>query len=201
MEVKCLTQDQIEFIKQALIRYDVIYDDVRAEMIDHIASAVEQKMQLENLDFWDAYRLYMIDNKKELLKNNNKPYLYYWNSIKSFAKTLYQPVNLIFGLLLLTLYYFFKPLIDLKNIYYWYFYFPIIFLLINTLIFRLLEKKNYLYVENLALNLMFIYFFNLFVNGFATHFIGTCYTLGISVYLFNAFVIHYISTIKKHRQP
>lgn len=114
MEVKCLTQDQLEFIKQALIRYDVIYDDVRAEMIDHIASAVEQKMQLENLDFWDADRLYMIENKKELLKNNNKPYLYYWHSTKSFAKTLYQPVNLVFGLLLLILYYFFKPLIDLK---------------------------------------------------------------------------------------
>ncbi|MBD3725032.1 MAG: hypothetical protein IE891_09740, partial [Flavobacteriaceae bacterium] len=49
-----LNKEQIKFIDNYLKNSEVIYYDIRMEMLDHIASAVEQKMEAENLDFYDA---------------------------------------------------------------------------------------------------------------------------------------------------
>ncbi len=65
-----LTREQIQFIDQYLLKSEVFFVDTRMELTDHIASAVEEKMQSENLDFYDAFKDYMIVNKKELLKQN-----------------------------------------------------------------------------------------------------------------------------------
>ena len=54
-----LTTENIQFIDNYLKNSEVIYYDIRVEMIDHVATAVEQKMEAENLDFYDAFkRLY-----------------------------------------------------------------------------------------------------------------------------------------------
>ena len=64
-----LTKEYIQFIDNYLKNSEVIYYDIRMEMHDHVASAVEQKMEAENLDFYDAFKSYMVVNKKEVLKN------------------------------------------------------------------------------------------------------------------------------------
>lgn len=46
-----ITQEQIKFIDNYLQKSDVIFVDIRDELTDHIASAVEEKMDAENLDF------------------------------------------------------------------------------------------------------------------------------------------------------
>lgn len=58
-------------------------------MLDPIALAVEQKMENENIIFYDACKEYMLKNKKELLKSNNKMTTHYINAIRYFSKTLY----------------------------------------------------------------------------------------------------------------
>mgnify|MGYP003609994852 FL=1 len=63
-----LTAENIQFIDNYLKNSEVIYYDIRMEMLDHVATAVEQKMEAENLDFYDAFKSYMVVNKKEILK-------------------------------------------------------------------------------------------------------------------------------------
>ena len=46
-----LSSENIKFIDNYLKNSEVIYYDIRMEMLDHVATAVERKMQTENLDF------------------------------------------------------------------------------------------------------------------------------------------------------
>lgn len=61
-----LTQEQILFIDNYLRNSGVRYADIRFEMTDHVAAA------LENIDgdFYEDFRLYMIRNKRDLLASN-----------------------------------------------------------------------------------------------------------------------------------
>jgi hypothetical protein len=65
-----LNQNQIQFIDGYLHRNDVIYVDIRAEMIDHIATGVEEKMKDEDFDFHDAFVSYVNSNHKEIFSMN-----------------------------------------------------------------------------------------------------------------------------------
>lgn len=51
-----LSAENIKFIDNYLKNSEVIYYDIRMEILDHVATAVEQKMQTENLDFYDAFK-------------------------------------------------------------------------------------------------------------------------------------------------
>jgi len=66
-----LTKEDIQFIDNYLIKSGVIYIDIRTEMLDHIATAVEARMQSENDCFYDAFKAYMIENKKSLLDSQS----------------------------------------------------------------------------------------------------------------------------------
>ncbi len=63
-----LSIENIWFIDNYLEHSGVYYYDVRLEMIDHIASKLEEKY--ENNTFEEAFKMYMLENKKELLENN-----------------------------------------------------------------------------------------------------------------------------------
>lgn len=69
--MKQLSQEQIKFIDTYLQKSDVVFVDIRAELTDHVASAVEEKMEAENLDFHDAFKDFMIHNKKEILRERS----------------------------------------------------------------------------------------------------------------------------------
>jgi len=100
-----LTSKEIVFIDNYLQKSDVIFIDIRAEMTDHIATAVEDKMQQEDLDFYDAFKDFMSVNKKEILRRNNSNFKYFQEAILSFSKTLYQPYNLVFAASLILIFY------------------------------------------------------------------------------------------------
>lgn len=51
-----LSKENIQFIDNYLKNSGVSYFDIRMEMLDHVATAVEQKMTVENLDFYDAFK-------------------------------------------------------------------------------------------------------------------------------------------------
>ncbi len=63
-----LTKEEIKFIDKYLKKSEVVFDDLRLELVDHVASAVSFKMVNENLDFYHAFKIYMLENKKNILK-------------------------------------------------------------------------------------------------------------------------------------
>jgi len=68
-----LTQDNIQFIDNYLQAADVKHIDIRVEMIDHVATAIETEMKNgDERDFYYIFKDYMIANKKRLLKDNKK---------------------------------------------------------------------------------------------------------------------------------
>ena len=81
-----LSKEQIRFIDNYLRKSEVFFVDTRMELTDHIATAVEEKMQAENLDFYDAFKNYMVVNKKKLLKQNKTS----WSNLKKMAQTFFR---------------------------------------------------------------------------------------------------------------
>lgn len=61
-----LTEENIAFIDSYLKNSGVRYIDVRYEMTDHIATALEEREG----GFYENFRQYMLENKKSLLKSN-----------------------------------------------------------------------------------------------------------------------------------
>jgi len=90
-----LTKENIKFIDNYLKNSQVEYFDIRMEMVDHISSAIEEKMQIENLDFYETFKNYMLENKKELLIRNEKFMKWSFSNILPFFKILYKTNNII----------------------------------------------------------------------------------------------------------
>src|SRR6478735_2572966 len=98
-----LDKEQIHFIDTYLQNSKVVYADVRIEMVDHIATAVEEKMDREQLDFYDAFKDFMVLHKTELLEKSEKNF-FSWEGLLPFLRFLVQPVMLVFGALLFWLF-------------------------------------------------------------------------------------------------
>jgi hypothetical protein len=68
-----LTQDNIKFIDTYLENSDVKYIDIRLEMVDHVATAIEAEMTAgDTRDFYYIFKDYMVANKRRLLDNNDE---------------------------------------------------------------------------------------------------------------------------------
>ena len=63
-----LTKENIQFIDNYLENSGVKYIDIRFEMTDHVATALEG---MEG-SFYDSFKSYMLQHKKELLQSNSK---------------------------------------------------------------------------------------------------------------------------------
>lgn len=93
--MKKLTKEDIQFIDNYLLKSGVEYMDIRVEMIDHVATAVEIKMETQNECFYDVFKAYMLENKKDLIKQSDyskkifksllKEVFYYALSLKSLV--------------------------------------------------------------------------------------------------------------------
>src|SRR5690606_15344035 len=149
-----LSNTELQFIDNYLKNSDVKYFDIRMELADHIASAVEEKMQKENMDFYEAFKEYMVTNKKTLL-NQNK-----YSLSKSFtiiARGYYHWATFVFIILSLaitqlSLIYFgeLETLLFLITISYF------VFLLI---LYILIGKKglNYSAIAHLGISMVVVY--------------------------------------------
>ena len=89
-----LSSENIKFIDNYLKSSEVIYYDIRMEMLDHVATAVEQKMEAENLDFYDAFKSYMVVNKKSLVEQNEKTLKFNYSVVVTFLKYCLKFTNL-----------------------------------------------------------------------------------------------------------
>jgi hypothetical protein len=197
-----LSNQEIRFIDQYLQKADVIFVDVRSELTDHIASAVEEKMELEELPFYDAFKAYMVVNKKMLLASRRMNFTNYKNGMIRFSKTLIKPQNIIFAIMLLFGFHYLNQLISLEMMSQVLFFMIFLFVFVQAIYTFFIIKKRYLYLENSSSVLLVIYYVNLFLNGFglyAKNFIGNQFSIGITLFLLFAYVGYCITTIRKFR--
>lgn len=86
--MKTLTADQVQFIDTYLTQIGVEYEDIRYEMTDHVASALEE---MEG-DFMERFKIYMLQNKETLLTESKT---FGWQAgkraMKIFLRTLINP--------------------------------------------------------------------------------------------------------------
>lgn len=199
-----LTNQELQFIDKYLENSDVKYLDIRMELTDHIASAVENKMQSENLDFYDAFKEYMVVNKKALLKRNS------YSIKKSFeiiSKGYYHLTTLIFVFLSiiitqLSLTYF-EELKTLFNIILLCYFIFIISL------YLLIGKKglNYSVIAYLGFSMLLVYqvfnfAFGLFRKGLEKDNVSV-YGFALMVLLLTSFMVFirlYIVQYKKYKK-
>ncbi len=68
-----LTKENIQFIDTYLDNSDIVFVDIRMEMVDHVASGIEAKMsEGDTRDFYFIFKDYMVENKAKLLDDNRK---------------------------------------------------------------------------------------------------------------------------------
>lgn len=196
-----LSTQEIHFIDNYLQKHDFVFVDIRAEMIDHIAAAVEDKMSKEAIDFYDAFKNYMITNRKDILKSNKQNWSFSFSEIKKFTQFLVRPQMLV----ILVLLFMASNLLShnkafnyfMKHSGHYFFYSMFFIAIIQLVYFYFILKKRFYYIEKNGQLLAILYWINLlFLKPFGetdnTSFYGTL----IFLYLFFGYVLFSITQIR-----
>ncbi len=200
-----LTKENIQFIDTYLKNSDVIYIDIRQEMLDHIASGVEQKMATGQQDFYDAFKEYMVVNKSEILKNNRNRSSFSWDVIRQFLLFLVKPYSLGVGVLLFMFFknvdvnLYFSEDFTVKNLF---FVLVLTALLFQSGYINLYLKKRFYAVEKTSIILAMIYYGQIFVFPSFGKEQVSYWTLTFFSFLFFGYVVFFIQELikfHKHR--
>ncbi|TQD40781.1 hypothetical protein FKR84_02025 [Haloflavibacter putidus] len=155
-----MDKQKIKFIDNYLTKSGVDFLDIRMEMLDHVASAVEEKMQKENLDFYDAFKSYMLKNKNELLKTSGK---YRWSLDKKLLLLIGKNLFLAKSLLLLFALGAIKYFSTVQNISWLYSVLvlsPLFYLGVPAVIYR---KFKFSFTQRLGLFSVIVNYFTYFI--------------------------------------
>lgn len=160
-----LSKENIQFIDKFLQRNDVIYVDIRAEMIDHIATAVEERMEHEEVDFYETFKVYVTSNKKEIFRMNKGIWWFSLQELKKYFRVLIRPTSLIINLCLIL----FFVLLRNHDFYLSFkenlpFYFLMAFLFVsvlNVIYFWIIRRERYFFIERNSIILLILYWINL----------------------------------------
>lgn len=92
-----LAKEDIQFIENYLENSEILYADIRMEMTDHVASAIEAQIQSgDDRGFYHIFKDYMVTHKSRLLENNKK---FIRNADMSIfvklKKQLLKPLNIV----------------------------------------------------------------------------------------------------------
>lgn len=195
-----LTTDNIHFIDNYLKNCEVIYYDIRMEMLDHVATAVEQKMEAENLDFYDAFKSYMVANKMEILKGNKLWPGFSKDITLNFLKFLLHPIIIVIGV---SFYFFYKNVatfsyfsesFTIRNLF---FVFMIILAFFQLIYFCLILKQRFFVLEKLGGLLVFIYYLQMFFMNQHNDEIPSNVTLTLFSYIIIAYVVYFGKEVYK----
>ncbi len=199
-----LSKENIQFIDTYLQNHDVFYVDVRFEMIDHIASAVEEKMQNENIDFYDAFKNYMILNKNEILKQNNDTSSFSLNEFKRFFVFLLNPSAVIFAVIV---YFGFNRIniqnrtINPFNFYSFFFFIVILIAVFQITYFYFILKKRFYAIEKNGQILLVVYYLNMFLlNNYGNSDKPSLISITIVFFLLFSYSLFFVKEILKFRK-
>ena len=96
-----LRSENIQFIDTYLKNSDIIFTDIRIEMVDHIASEIEYLMDSgDTRGFYHTFKDYMVENKKKLLKDRKE---YYKASDKKIFRMLFKKLMSFQGVIIFLL--------------------------------------------------------------------------------------------------
>jgi hypothetical protein len=198
-----LTKEEIQFIDTYLLKSEVFYVDIRQEMIDHVATAVEAMMAEEGLDFYDAFKAYMVVHKKELLKNNVIRWKFSWDVIRQFGLFLIKPFQLVLAVVLFFLF----RLVDINR------YFSdgftvanLFFVLVLSLAvfqlcyFQLYLKKRFYVIEKTGSLLMILYYMQLFFMPFFDKAAVSSTTVTVFSFLYLAYLSFFAQALVRFNQ-
>ena len=188
-----LSLENTKFIDQYLKKSEVVFDDLRLELVDHIASAISFKMEEEQVGFYDAFKNYMVENKKSLLKAGmaNHTFNFKIAFLKFFQFLSLKEVVIFSVVVLFIAINNFKELItqNMENIQIGIgtaiFYFAVIWVI---LFYGILKKRFFVLENNFVLLVMFYHLMNLTrylsdkvqVKFYSTVFIGLIIVLFIA---------------------
>jgi len=159
-----LSKEELEFIDNYLKNSGVEYIDVRLEMLDHVASAVEIKMKEEQTDFYETFKAYMVVNKKELLRQTNTfAKESFKKVVKMIGKNLFHPLSLVITaavvIITVVLFDFLKQHLILFSLGLFFLEFVAIVLITKTY-----KKQKYLHLQKLVSIIMsFDYIMHMYV--------------------------------------
>ncbi|SFW56859.1 hypothetical protein [Cellulophaga fucicola] len=163
-----LTKENIKFIDTYLKNSDIMFTDVRTEMVDHVATAVSEEMDSKNLTFYDAFKAYMVVHKKDLLQYN-KQFRKTTDKIvlKSLFKKFIAPLNVCIMVASFFLLIQFFPLGEKKFLKFVPFGFLIITILVYYIVVLKKRKQRFSGIERAGLILTFLFqLYNAFQNPF-----------------------------------
>lgn len=195
-----LSPQNIQFIDNYLKNSEVIYYDIRMEMLDHVSTAVEQKMEAENLDFYDAFKIYMVVNKKEILKENKLWPGFSKDIILKFLKFLMHPILILIGVSFYLFYKnvdisgYFSESLTIRNLFYVIFIFLALFQLIY---FRFILKQRFFVLERLGGLLTIIYYLQMFFMYQRNDKTPSMFSLTLFSYITIAYLIYFTKEVYK----
>jgi hypothetical protein len=187
-----LSKENLQFIDNYLKFNEVVYFDIRLEMLDHVATAVEQKMNEEQLEFYDAFKEYMVQNKKEVMKFN-KGTGFYFQPIKKFGLFLFKPLSLVLGALALLFSKFLVLYLGINNIsLYIVIIFAVFFYSFFIANYYVCNRRRFFFLEQNGTILFLLLQFGQFFNRSANQSTETSIFINtILLYLFLSFVYFY----------
>ncbi|CAM1349487.1 hypothetical protein [Tenacibaculum insulae] len=171
-----LTKEQTKRINDFLEGIGVNYIDIRYEMVDHIASEIEEKVTdtdtfFENQRFQTVFVRYMLSKKDALQKKYQKIVKRrFWGDVKTMFKNMGKETlkikNLLFLVILVATTYTFS-LFNIKNTLTYLFVLLIIIYCYNGYIFSRAAKKygTIKVIQSYTLLLTFMSYFPLYVNN------------------------------------
>jgi hypothetical protein len=198
-----LTKEEIQFIDTYLIKSEVFYVDVRQELIDHVATAVEASMAEENLDFYDAFKEYMVMHKKELLKNNVIRWKFSWEVTRQFGLFLIKPMQLVMVVALFFLFRFvdinryFSDGFTVANLF---FVLVLGLAVFQLCYFQLYLKKRFYVIEKMGSLLMVLYYFQLFFMPFFDESAVSSLTVTVFSFLYLAYLSFFVQALVRFNQ-
>ncbi len=166
-----LTKEDIQFIDTYLENSDIVFADIRMEMVDHVASGIEAQIEAgDERDFYDVFKDYMIENKARLLKNNKKFIKSADKKIlKAFLKEFVRPLTLLLFIVSSVGFYFLYKISNIEIFRLFVSIVPLLgltgFILTYMVYNRVKNYKRFSVVERLAFPFLAFYQLpNIFIN-------------------------------------
>lgn len=160
------SNEQIRKINHSLLKEDKVYDNiVRLELVDHIASVLEEKgLPFEEgfKDYWHSKEKVMLitEAKKQIESKKERVEIYFW---KQFTK----PIHLLFVLsLYLALRFSIKQQNSFESFIKWSIIILMSAMIISFVIEKFLAKRKYFYIKSLCGSISLFYVVSLQLSKF-----------------------------------
>lgn len=167
-----LTPQNIQFIENYLENSDIIYADIRMEMTDHVASALEDKInQGDRRDFYYIFKDYMVENKAKLLNSFKAQKKKTFNKfVQRLLKSLISLKSIVLSIVFFIVFYvnwdWLKPYIQNRNYWSLGWLSTLILLVVFWAIIRQKTGKNrFMAIEQMFLAMFLLtYSLHIFLN-------------------------------------